>query len=69
MVYERVEHVFGRNHVAADQQFGVAHSWVGGDGVRCSPAAHGTALQQTLPVKSARWREKSFVNNTRLGNG
>jgi len=25
MVYERVEHVFGRDHIAANQQFGLAH--------------------------------------------
>lgn len=28
MVHERVEHVFRRDHVAADQQFGLAHRWL-----------------------------------------
>jgi len=27
MVHERVEHVFRRDHVTADQQFGFAHRW------------------------------------------
>lgn len=27
MMDERVEHVLGRDHVTADQQFGLAHRW------------------------------------------
>lgn len=32
MVYERVEHVFGRDHITANQQFGLAHLCPSGGG-------------------------------------
>lgn len=32
MVYERIEHVFGRDHIAANQQFGLTHLYTSGGG-------------------------------------
>lgn len=47
-MYERIEHVFGRNHVAADQQFGFAHRWYRRQTVRATSAgaAPGCTLLQ-----------------------
>lgn len=54
MVYERVEHVFRRDHITADQQFGFAHRW--SPLIRVAASADGRVHR--LAVKSGKTKTK-----------